>query len=231
MSETCVIASQRPWNLQLALRLERRLERPFMLVTRPEDLTAVRLTAMNVRYVFLPHWSSRIPEDVWSQYECIVFHMTDLPYGRGGSPLQNLIACGHHSTMVSAIRCVAEFDAGPVYLKRPLSLGGTAEEIFIKADAIVEEMIVEILGQQLQPVAQQGEPTLFKRRRPEQSDLSDANSLAAWFDRIRMMDADGYPKAYLQIGRFRLEFTRGSRKVGEVVADVRITESDDGKEA
>ncbi len=25
------------------------------------------------------------------KFECVCFHMTDVPYGRGGSPLQNLI--------------------------------------------------------------------------------------------------------------------------------------------
>ena len=44
--------------------------------------------------------------------------MTDLPYGRGGSPLQNLIINGHKETMMSALRCVQELDAGPIYLKK-----------------------------------------------------------------------------------------------------------------
>ena len=47
--------------------------------------------------------------------------MTDLPYGRGGSPLQNLIVRGHKHTMISAIKCVKELDAGPIYLKKPLT--------------------------------------------------------------------------------------------------------------
>ncbi len=56
--------------------------------------------------------------------------MTDLPYGRGGSPLQNLIQRGHTSTMLTALRCGAGLDTGDVYLKQPLSLHGSAEEIF-----------------------------------------------------------------------------------------------------
>ena len=65
--------------------------------------------------------------------------MSDLPYGRGGSPLQNLIIREHRKTMISAIQCVKEIDAGPVYLKKPLSLEGSAEEIFICANHIIEE--------------------------------------------------------------------------------------------
>ena len=67
--------------------------------------------------------------------------MTDLPYGRGGSPLQNLIQRGHNTTMLTALRCNEGCDTGDIYLKRSLSLCGTAEEIFIRADTIIEQMI------------------------------------------------------------------------------------------
>ena len=30
-------------------------------------------------------------QKIFENFNCIIFHMTDLPYGRGGSPLQNLI--------------------------------------------------------------------------------------------------------------------------------------------
>ena len=71
--------------------------------------------------------------------------MTDLPYGLGGSPLQNLIHRGHTSTMLTALRCSAGLDAGDVYLKQPLSLHGSAEEIFLKADGLIEQMIEHIV--------------------------------------------------------------------------------------
>ena len=77
------------------------------------------------RWVLVPHWSWIIPATIHERFEVVIFHMTDLPYGRGGSPLQNLIVRGHERTMISAIRCVEEMDAGPVYLKRELSLHGS----------------------------------------------------------------------------------------------------------
>jgi hypothetical protein len=53
----------------------------------------------------VPHWSHLIPESIWGPCPTVIFHMTDLPYGRGGSPLQNLIQRGHSSTMLTALRC------------------------------------------------------------------------------------------------------------------------------
>jgi methionyl-tRNA formyltransferase len=195
----------------------------FDSICNPQELTAERLASVNPRYIFFPHWSHRIDANVFKQFECIIFHMTDLPYGRGGSPLQNLIARGISETKISALRCVDEMDAGPIYLKRPLSLHGSAEEIFLRAAKIIEDMIVEIINKQPDPVPQQGEPTVFKRRKPEQSNMAGVKTLEEAFDLIRMLDADGYPHAFLEIGPFKLEFTRASRKTGQVVSDVRIT--------
>jgi methionyl-tRNA formyltransferase len=217
------LASHRPWNHRTCARLHERTGEPFVLIDKPEALTLERLTEQRITTIFFPHWSHIIPPEIYEASECVIFHMTDVPYGRGGSPLQNLIVRGHEDTKISALRCVKELDAGPVYLKRPLNLNGSAEEIYLRADAVIESMIVEIIRDAPQPVPQEGEPTLFKRRRPEQGDWSQAPDLAAVFDHIRMLDAQGYPPAFLDVGPFRLEFTRASRRSDAVLADVRIT--------
>ena len=52
------------------------------------------LKKITPRYIFFLHWDWRVPHVIWQQHECVCFHMTDVPYGRGGSPLQNLILEG-----------------------------------------------------------------------------------------------------------------------------------------
>ena len=47
--------------------------------------------------------------------------MTDLPFGRGGSPLQNLIVRGYKSTKLTAIKVQSGIDTGDIYLKKPFS--------------------------------------------------------------------------------------------------------------
>ena len=73
--------------------------------------------------------------------------MTDLPYGRGGSPLQNLIVRGKKDTMLSAIQVEKELDAGAIYMKMPLSLEGSAAQILRRASNIIFEQgnIVELV--------------------------------------------------------------------------------------
>ena len=113
--------------------------------------------------------------------------MAHLPYGRGGSPLQNLIVRGHERTMISAIRCVEEMDAGPVYMKRELSLHGSAEEIYLRASRIIGQMMLEIVEEQPVPQPQQGRAVFFERRHPADSDLSQVTSLKEAYDLIRML--------------------------------------------
>ena len=156
--------------------------------------------------MFLPHWSKIIPGEIITNLPCVIFHMTDVPYGRGGSPLQNLIKQGHSNTKISAIKAVEEIDAGPVYAKRPLDLSGTALEIFLRSVPIIESLIVEIIEDDLLPFDQKGEVVLFKRRSPKQSVISGITDCKSLYDHIRMLDCPGYPKAFLETDNFILEF-------------------------
>jgi methionyl-tRNA formyltransferase len=149
--------------------------------------------------------------------------MTDLPYGRGGSPLQNLIVLGKEKTKISALKVVKELDAGPIYLKKDLNLDGTAEEIFIRANSIIKLMIIEILEKNLEPKEQKGNVVHFKRRKPKDSNLVDLNELKDIYDHIRMLDADGYPKAFMENDYFKFEFSNASLKKGEEIkAEIKI---------
>ncbi len=222
MSDVYIIAASRPWLWDMAKRLQERIGRGFHLVRGREELTEELLQRLAPRYVFFPHWSWMIPESIWSRYECVIFHMTDLPLGRGGSPLQNLIAEGIYETRLTALRCQREVDAGPVYLKHDLCLHGSAEEIYIRAAKIVEQMIEEIIARSPQPAEQSGEPTYYRRRTPEQGDISVLKDIEKIYDFIRMLDAEGYPKAFVEIGHLRIEFSRAALRHGHVDASARI---------
>jgi methionyl-tRNA formyltransferase len=188
-----------------------------------EEFTPENLKEIAPDKIFIPHWSYIIPGEIYKNYECVVFHMTDLPFGRGGSPLQNLITRGYIDTKISALKVADGLDTGEIYLKKDLSLLGTAEEIFIRTSLIISEMIKEIVDLDLKPVPQEGTVTEFKRRKKEDSDISKLNEITEIYDYIRMLDAEGFPKAYLDMGDFRLEFSRASLKTGEnIIADVRI---------
>ena len=59
--------------------------------------------------------------------------------------------------MISAIECEKELDAGAIYLKQPLSLKGSAEEIFDRASNVINKMIIKIIETNPEPIPQLGE--------------------------------------------------------------------------
>jgi len=153
--------------------------------------------------------------------------MTDVPFGRGGSPLQNLIVRGHRRTKLTALRMVEDFDAGPVYFKEELCLEGNAEEIYIRASYLSAEMIHRIILEHPKPQPQTGESVIFKRREPQESRIPELPSLQGLYDFIRMLDAEGYPRAFIKHSGFCYEFTRAAYYDGKIVADVTITPMDE----
>lgn len=230
MSEIYAVASSKRWNKKLITQLHQKTGKQFHLLANPCDFNVKKIIKLSPKYIFFPHWSYAIPPEVFENFDCVIFHMTDLPFGRGGSPLQNLIERGIYETQISALRCTAEIDAGPIYLKRPFSLQGAAEDIYLRASDIIREMIIEIIQTNPQPIEQTGEPIYFKRRKPEQGNLANLQTLQEAFDLIRMLDAEGYPHAFINAGKFRLEFSRAGRQTDYLVADVKITLHDTNME-
>jgi len=184
----------------------------WVLISSKDDFNNDNLKKINPDKIFIPHWSYIIPELIFNSYECIVFHMTDLPYGRGGSPLQNLILLGHKNTKISALQVESGIDTGDIYLKKDLSLNGTAQDIYERANEVISDMIVEIVKTKPVPIKQEGKPTLFKRRKPLMSNMKDVESLDEVYDFIRMLDADGYPPAFLETSNCKFEFRKVSKQ-------------------
>lgn len=216
-----IVASCKDWNKPCFDGLQRNIPGYWHWVSNPSDLTSA-LEDRRPRYIFFIHWNWIVPEEIWLNNECICFHMTDVPFGRGGSPLQNLILAGHTQTKLTALRMVKEMDAGPVYAKMSLSLQGTAEEIYLRAGKLSVEIIQWMIENNPQPTPQDGEIVIFKRRQPEQSKLPTDGSLRSAYDFIRMLDADGYPNAFIEHGAYRIHFRNARLDSDQIIADVEI---------
>ncbi len=203
-----LVAGSRPWSRTVFDERLRGLPGTWRFVGTRRELSAEAVRAFGPRYLFFLHWSWKVPAEIVEGFECVCFHMTDLPYGRGGSPLQNLILRGHRETALTAFRMTGQLDAGPVYLKQELSLSGTAEEIYRRASERAADMIERILREGPLPKPQRGEPVVFRRRKPAESEIDAPESIEALYDFIRMLDADGYPRAFLRHWGWRFEFRR-----------------------
>ena len=185
-------------------------------------LTLDNIKEIDPDWIFFTHWSCIVSNEIHEQFTSVVFHMTDLPYGRGGSPLQNLIVRGNKETKLSAIRMTQQLDAGDIYLKENLSLEGTAREIFQRAADLMINMIPQIVENNIYPQPQDGEIVTFKRRKPEDGNMHSLITLQQVYDHIRMLDADNYPQAFIELDNFKVEFYNAKMNGREVLANVRI---------
>lgn len=220
-----IIATHKSWNIKRAQQLmEQEKERHEMkLITEKEELTEEMVNAFAPDFIFFPHWSFYIPGKIYKNWNCIVFHMTDLPFGRGGSPLQNLIVRGYEETKISAIQVVDKLDAGAIYLKEDLSLEGSATEIFERASEIIfTKMMPKILEGNMTPKQQEGEITTFTRRTREDGELLPQMDLKVIYDYIRMLDAEGYPNAFIRFGDYTIDFSDAKFDGENVQAQVKI---------
>lgn len=225
-----VICTIKSWNIKEANKFKKKWEtvHDITIIDDKNSFNYHELNLCEPDFIFFPHWSYIIPREIYEKWNCIVFHMTDLPYGRGGSPLQNLIVRGFSETKISAIKVNNIIDGGPIYLKENLNLNGTADEILMRCSKIVfEKMIPKILNNNITPLLQKGEAIPFVRRTSEQSKLDIDMSLEQIYDYIRMLDGEGYPQAFISFGKYKLLFSRASFKGNRIIADVEISEEND----
>ena len=225
MKKTYILLSEKKWHVDLFQILKENSTNDWVLINNKIDFNLGNLIKIKPTTIFIPHWSHIIPASIYDNFNCIVFHMTDLPYGRGGSPLQNLIVKGNKKTKISALKVKKGIDTGDIYLKEDLLLYGSAQEIFLRATKIIFNMIKVIIKNDLKAKPQEGDIVPFKRRKPEDGNIYDLNDIEKVYDYIRMLDAEGYPNAFLKIGNLKFEFSRASIKnTKTIIADVKITE-------
>lgn len=230
--DNIVIATIKEWNIQnfFTLKAKYSSKYNFYLITNKEELTIDSMLKLKPKYIFFPHWSWIISKELYSNFECVVFHMTDLPYGRGGSPFQNLIIREIYDTKISALKVDDGIDTGDIYLKENFNIAiGSAEENFMKLSTVVfEKMIPKFLDEKLKPIKQNGTIAIFQRRKLKDSDMKSMNeiTIGKLYDFIRMLDAEGYPKAYLELGSLKIEFSEVHLKNKKLTGRFEVIENE-----
>ena len=118
-----IVASIKKWHFAEFEKIKNKLPGNWILIKEPKNLNLEYLDKIKPKFIFFPHWSEKVPVEIIEKYECICFHETDLPFGRGGSPIQNLIQNGFSETKITALQMTSELDAGPIYLKNIIFRG------------------------------------------------------------------------------------------------------------
>lgn len=210
-----IFCAYRKWALELYDKLIKK-HKNLILVDSPKKLTLNFVNKHQPEFIFFPDWSWIIPEKIVKNYKCVCFHESDLPKFRGGSPIQNQIIRGIKKTKTTAFLMTEKIDEGEIILKLDLSLTGTISEIFSRMIDNDFKMINKIIKGDYKLKKQKGKPTVFKRRKPAESELKTLNHSSTYlYNFIRMLD-DPYPNAFIKIGKRKI-FLKNAKLNGEKI--------------
>ncbi len=175
-------------------------------------------------WVFFFHWSSKVSSMVFENHRCVVVHTSNLPEGRGGSPIQNQIREGILSSKVNLIEMVEGFDEGDIYLSKDVTLQGTATDIWLMIADQAAKLAETCVKKDLVPKPQNSPLNPPYRRIKNNNVLFNLEEILDVHKEIQMVDAPGYPDAFIKIGKYTIQFSRSKLINGnEILCDARIT--------
>ena len=126
-------------------------------------------------------------------------HESDLPQGKGWSPLTWQILEGRHRIPVTVIEAADSVDSGPIYAQRWLEFQGheLIDELRAgQAEAthdLCRWFVDDYPASAERSRAQTGAESFYPRRRPNDSRLDPDKSIADQFDLLRVVDNARYP--------------------------------------
>lgn len=179
----------------------------------------------HIDIVFVFRYGRLIPKktlDLLHEDDCIVvgFHTSPLPEYRGGSPLQHQIIDGKITSEVCSFEMDDGCDTGSVYMRSPITLAGSIDDIWRCIVRLAVDQAQEIIrGKRATCPAGEGPPPM--KRRTDNVIPTTGTSVEQVHRFIQMLDGVGYQSAYLDVGDYRIEFTRSSMsgEEGAVKAD------------
>lgn len=183
-----------PWARQLAEAIVQR-GHEVALLHELEDIQAGEIA-------FYLSCTVMIPQRILDLHaHNLVCHPSRLPEGRGMSPLTWEILAGRQEIYVTLFEAVKAMDAGDIYYQDVLHFEG--HELNDELKAAQGQKTVELCLRfvdaypRVMGVPQQGQPTFYRRRQPQDSQLDVHKTIAEQFDLLRVVDNERYP-AYIE---------------------------------
>jgi len=213
-----IIITKKIWDKKSFEKIDKKI---FIL----NKINNQEIKKINPSIIFFIHWSKLIKESLFNKYLCIQFHSSDLPKGRGGSPIQNQILLNLNKTKLTAFKVSKKLDSGPICMKKNLSLKGSALDIFKRMEATSVHMIKKIIiKKKILFIKQKGKPSYFKRRKENDSEINFKNifNIKELYNFFRMLDAPEYPNAFIQLNKYKFSFNNVRIHKNKIDAKVEI---------
>ena len=148
--------------------------------------------------LFLISCNEIIDATVRERYRAsLVIHASNLPEGRGWSPLNWQILEGRNDIVVTLLEVVDQVDSGPIWHQAGLHFSG--HELMDEINAALFDAELALMDfavanlETVQPRPQSGNASYYRRRTPADSRLDVNRSIADQFNQLRVADANRYP--------------------------------------
>lgn len=159
-------------------------------------------------FLFLISCNEIIRENITNLYKhSLVIHASDLPHGRGWSPLSWQILEGKEKIKLSLIEANQKVDTGKIWLQKDMIFSN--DMIFEEINKTLFESEIFLINQALknyhdiEPNKQDKKDGLktYKKRNPEDSKLDINKDIKSQFNLIRIADPNRYPAFFIIHGR------------------------------
>ena len=224
MKKKIIIACSKKWfrdNKEVKKFLIQN-KKTIKIITEKKYLNLKNISKIQPKIIFFPHWSYLVNEKIVNKFKCICFHSAPLPYGRGGSPIQNLIIRNFKSTPIYALQMSKKLDSGPLYLKQNLSLKGNLKDILDLMAIKILKMIKILLKKKINPKNQKGKDFIFRRLKEKNSEIKKEKNINKIYDKIRMLDSNEYPRSFITVGKFKIYFSNAIKRKNYLICNAKI---------
>jgi methionyl-tRNA formyltransferase len=190
-----VLSSQKSWFQEYAERLVN------LLIKRGYDSSLFwghESIPDSYNIVFILSYFRIIPDEHLKLHKHnLVVHESNLPEGRGWSPLFWQVLEGKNKIPVVLFEATANADEGKIYFKDYIELNGFElhDEIRkIQAEKTIE-LCIRFINEydSIQPVAQTGNPSYYKKRAPVDSKLNPDKTILDQFNLLRIVSNEEFP--------------------------------------
>lgn len=213
-----LLISKKKWNLKNYKELDKK-------VLFRSNINQIFIKKKKPKIIFFLHWSKKIHKNIFSKNLCIQFHCSDLPHFKGGSPVQHQVLKGLKKTMLTSFRINNKIDSGDICLKKNISLKGNARMIYERIEKTGIKMINYIIKKKnIKFIKQKNKVKFYKRRKKNDSNLLSENypKLENIYNFIRMLDAEGYPRAFLDFKNYKIFFKKAKLLNREIKGEFQI---------
>ena len=216
-----IFCGYRTWAINVinGLKNNSKLNVISIIKSKEEYDSEIEQIGEDIDLIIFLGWSWIVPEEITNRYTCIGIHPSDLPYYRGGSPIQYQIINGIINTKLSLMTISEKLDGGDIWLKKDVDFAGdNIDQIFenIKISSI--NLLNSFFNsypniKQVKQDLKKG--TYFKRRKPEESRIEIGDfknkSLEKIYNKIRCL-TDPYPNAFIEDSEGNKLFFTGIKK-------------------